>query len=191
MAQRSTVGSRLNAWSFFMRLLPLQIGVCNQRARFAQPEPPLPEQTLTLAHPQLDLEALLDPGTQGLSVPQRAGQAQVARGLAQGSVHLPQLRLAQPPGTPRALPLGQTGQTLVLKTPHPVLHGAWGVAEQAADLGTGYSLGHQQHPMEPVIIARFFRTANLVLQSQNHCFGISNLQWSHAYMKPQTFRMRN
>src|SRR5579872_5837874 len=102
MAQRSTVGSRLNAWSFFMRLLPLPIGVGNQRARFAQPEAPLPEQTLTLVHPQMDLEALLDPGTQRLSIPQRAGQAPVARRLTQGLVHLPQLRLAQPPRTPRA-----------------------------------------------------------------------------------------
>jgi hypothetical protein len=42
-----------------------------------------------------------------------------------------------------------------------------------------------------VIVPRFFRTANLVLQSQNHGRGISDLQWSHAYMKPQTFRMRN
>jgi hypothetical protein len=39
--------------------------------------------------------------------------------------------------------------------------------------------------MKPVIIARFFRTTNLVLQSQNHNPGISNLKWSHDYMKPQ------
>jgi hypothetical protein len=52
-------------------------------------------------------------------------------------------------------------------------------------------LGHQQHPMQPVIIARFFRAANLVLQSQNHRFGISNLEWSHASMKPQILRIRN
>jgi hypothetical protein len=174
-----------------MRLLPLQIGVGNQGARFAQSEPPLPEQTLALAYPQMDLEALLDPGAQRFSIPQRAGQTPIARRLPQGSVHLPQLRLAQTPGTPRAMPLRQPGQSSVLKAPHPVLHRAWSIPEQPTDLWTGRSLGHQQHPMEPVIIARFFRTANLVLQSQNYCFGISNLQWSHAYMKPQTFNMRN
>jgi hypothetical protein len=31
-----------------------------------------------------------------------------------------------------------------------------------------------------VIMARFFRTANLVLQPQNDCLGISNAQSSHA-----------
>jgi hypothetical protein len=52
-------------------------------------------------------------------------------------------------------------------------------------------LCHQQDSMEPVIVARFFRTANLVLQSPNHSLGISNSQWSHVYMKPQVSRIRN
>ena len=34
--------------------------------------------------------------------------------------------------------------------------------------------------MEPVIIAGFFRTANLVLQPQNDCLGISNTFWVYA-----------
>jgi len=88
-----------------MRLLPFQIRMGNQRAGLTQPKAPLPEQTLALTHPQVDLKMLLDPGAQCLPVPQRAGQAQVARSLAQDSVHLPQLCLAQTSGTPRALPL--------------------------------------------------------------------------------------
>ena len=174
-----------------MRLLPFQIRMGNQRAGLTQPKAPLPEQALALTHPQVDLEALFDPGAQRFPIPQRAGQAQVARSLAQDSAHLPQLCLAQAPGTPRALPLGQPGQTLGLKAPDPVLHRARGVPQQAADFWTGPSLGHQQHPMEPVIIPRFLRTANLVLQSQNHRPSIGDLKWSHASMKSQTFRMRN
>src|SRR5713101_2200431 len=64
-----------------MRLLPFRIGMGHQGARFAQPKAPLPEQALTLAHPQADLEASLDPGTQRLPIPQRAGQAEVTRGV--------------------------------------------------------------------------------------------------------------
>jgi hypothetical protein len=45
--------------------------------------------------------------------------------------------------------------------------------------------------MEAVIIARFFRPPNLVLQAEDHSSGISNLQWFHAYMKPQIFIMRD
>ncbi len=174
-----------------MRLLPFQIGMGNQGAGFSQTKAPLPEQALTLAHRQMDLEALRNPGAQCFPIPQRAGQAQVARGLAQRPVHFLELHIAQTSRAPRALPLGQPRQTFCLKASHPVLHGARSVSEQAADLWTGRSLCHQQYPMEPVIIARFFRTANLVLQPQNHSPGISNLQRSHPYMKPQVFRMRN
>ncbi len=174
-----------------MRLLPFRVGVGNQGARFAQPKAPLPEQALTLAHPQVDLEALLNPGTQRFPIPQRARQAQVARGLAQCLVQFLQLGLAQPSGTPGALSFAQPRQTSFLKTSDPIFHRAGGITQQPADLWTRDPLGHQQHPMQAVIIARCFRTANLVLQSQNHRFRISNLEWSHASMKSQIFRMRN
>lgn len=169
-----------------MRLLPFQVGMGNQRAGLTQPKAPLPEQALALAHLQANLELLLDPGAQRFPVPQRAGQAQVARSLAQSSVHLPQLRLAQTPGTPRAWPLGQPGQTLGLKAPNPVFHRARSIPKPATDFWTGRALCHQQHPMEPVIVPRFFRTTNLVLQPQYHSPGISDLDWSRENMKPQT-----
>jgi len=63
-----------------MRLLPLRIGVGNQRAGFAQSKAPLPEQALALPDPQMDLETLLDSGAQGFSIPQRAPKPQ-SRGV--------------------------------------------------------------------------------------------------------------
>jgi hypothetical protein len=62
-----------------MRLRPFQIRAANQRAGLAQPEAPMPEQALALAHLQANLEPLLDPCAQRFPIPQRAGQAQVAR----------------------------------------------------------------------------------------------------------------
>jgi hypothetical protein len=32
---------------------------------------------------------------------------------------------------------------------------------------TGHTLGYQKHSMETVIVARFFRAADLILQSEN------------------------
>lgn len=174
-----------------MRLLPLRIGVGNQGAGFAQPKAPLPEQPLTLPHPQMDLEALLDPGTQGFPIPQRTAQPQIARGLAQGPVDLPELRFAQSSWASRTMAFGQTPEALGFKTPYPILNGARSVAQQAPDFWACRSLGHQKYPMQTVIVARLFRTANLVLQSQNHRSGIIDLQWSHADMKPQILMMRN
>jgi hypothetical protein len=103
MAQKSTLGSALSAW-FFLRPVSFRIGTGNHGARLAQPKAPLPEQALTLAHRQVDFEALLDPSIQRFSIPQRARQAQVARDLAQHPFHFLQLRLTQTPGTPGALP---------------------------------------------------------------------------------------
>ena len=157
-----------------MRLLPFRIGVGNLGAGFAQSKTPLPEQALTLTHCQTNLEVLLDPDTQRFPIPQRSPQTQVTRGLTQCPVHFLQLRLAQTSGTPSSLPFAEPGQSLGFKASHPVFHRAGSVSQQPTDLRTGHALRHQQHPMQAVIIARFFRTANLILQSQNDCLGISN-----------------
>jgi len=174
-----------------MRLLPLRIGVGNQRTGLAQSKAPLPEQALALADPQMHLEPLLDPGAQGLAVPQRTAQSEVPGGLAQGSVDLSEMGFAQAPWAARTRAFGQPCETLGFKTSHPVLDGAWGVTQQTPHFWTGRPLGHQKYTMETMIIARLFRTANLVLQPEDHRFRIINSQWSHADMKPQFSCTRN
>jgi hypothetical protein len=170
-----------------MRPLPLRIGVGNQRAGFAQSKTSLPEQALALA----DLEALIEPSAQGFPILQRAGQTEVARGLVQDPVDLPELRFAQTPRASPTLARGQPRETLGFKTPHPILDAARSVTQPAPHFRTSRSLGHQEDTMETVIIARFFRTANLVLQSQNSCSGVIDLQWPHVHMTPQILAMRN
>jgi len=174
-----------------MRLLSFRVGMGNLGSRFAQPKAALPEQALTLTHRQADLEVLGDPGAQRFPIPQGSRQTDVARCPAQNLVHFLQLCFAQTSRTSGALPFAQPGQPLSLEASNPVFHRARGISQQLADAGTGHPLGYQQHSMEAVIVTRFFRTANLVLQSQNHCLGISNLQWSHVSMKPQIPAMRN
>jgi hypothetical protein len=174
-----------------MRPLPFRVGMGNLGTGLAQPKAPPSEQALALAHRQVNVEVLLDPATQCLPIPQRARQAQVTRCTAQRLIDLLQLRLAQTSRTPRTLSFAQPRQPLGLEAPNPVFYRTWSVSQQSADFRTGHALRYQQHPMEAVIIARFFRTSNLVLKSHNHCFGISNLQWSHASMKPQVVVMRN
>ena len=174
-----------------MRLLPFRISVGDQGARFAQPEAPLPKQALALTHAQAHLEVALDPGTQSFPVPQRAPQADLARGAAEHLIHLLQLRVIQPPGTPGAFPFEQSGQTSFFKASNPILYRSGRVSQQSAGLRTGHALSDQQNSMEPVIIAGFLGTTNLVLKPKNDSGCISNLEWSHAFMKPQFFVMRN
>jgi len=174
-----------------MRFLPFGIGVGNPGARLAQPETLLPKQALALPHSQANPEVALDPGTQGFSVPQRTRQADIARRATQHRIHLPQLRPAQTPGTSGAFPLHQSGEPSGLKASNPILYRSWGIPQNPTDLGTGHPLGDQQHPMQPVIIARLFRTANLILQSQNDTCSISDFQWFHVPMKPHLAAIRN
>jgi len=174
-----------------MRLLPFGIGVGKQGARLAQPETPLPKQALALTHSQANPAAPLDPGTQSFSIPQRTGQADLAWRATQHRIDLPQLRLAQTPGSSGAFPLHQSGEPSGLKASNPILYRSWSIPQNPTDLRTGHPLGDQQHPMQPVIIPRFFRTANLILQSQNDACSISNLQWFHVSMKPHLVVIRN
>ena len=131
-----------------MRPLPFRVGMGNLGTGFAQPKPPLSEQALTLAHRQVNVEVLLDPATQRLPIPQRAGQAQVTRCTAQRLIDLLQLRLRQTSGTPRALPFAQPRQPLGLEASNPVFHRTGSVSQQSADLRTGHALRDQQHPMK-------------------------------------------
>ena len=174
-----------------MRLLPFGIGVGNQRARLTQPETPLPKQALALAHSQIHLEAPLNPGAQSFSVPQRPRQSHVARRATQDCIDVLQLRRAQTLGASGSFAFDQSGQPFGLKAPNPVFYRTRSVSQKSADRGTVHPLGDQQHSVKPVIVARFFRAANLILQAQNDAFSISNLQWSHVSRKPQSAIMRN
>ena len=174
-----------------MRLRPFRIGVGDQRARLAQPEASLPKQPLALTHAPAHLKAPLDPGTQSFPIPQRAAQADVARGAALHLLHRLPSRVIQPAGAPGTFAFHPSGQASFFKAPNPILHRSGRVPQPSARLRAGHALGDQRHPVEPMLIAGFFRTTNLVRKSQNDSCGLGNSEWSHALMKPQFFEMRN
>jgi hypothetical protein len=74
---------------------------------------------------------------------------------------------------------------------HPVFDGPWGITQQSTNFWAGHPLGDQQHTVKAVIVPRFLRPANLILQPQNHRIGIGNVKWFHASMKPHFLIMRN
>jgi len=65
------------------------------------------------------------------------------------------------------------------------------MTHQSTDLWAAHPLGDQQHPAKAVIVPRFLRPANLVLQSQNHRIGIGIARWFHASVRPHFLIMRN
>jgi hypothetical protein len=62
----------------------------------------------------------------------------------------------------------------LLKTVHPVFHAARAIAQKAGHFGTTQTLGDQQNAVQAMVLARLIGTANLVLEGQNHFFGIGD-----------------
>ena len=174
-----------------MRLLPCWIRLGNPGTRLAQPKAQLPEQALTLPHSQVNLVSLRNPSRQSLAVPQISAQSQIAGHTAKGAIDLSELLLVQAPGPARSLPLLQSGQALGLKTPDPILDRSWSIPQQPRHFRTSHALGHQKHSMKPMVISRFFRATNLILQSENHRRRVSNGERTHASMRTRLAIMRN
>ena len=151
-----------------MRLLPFRIGLGNLGARLAQPKAQLPEQALALPHPQVNLIPLGNPGRQGLAVPQSSAQPHIARHTAKGAIDLPELLLIQASGPAGSFPFLQSCQALGLKTPYPILHRPRSIPQQPRHFRTCHTLGHQKHSVKPMVISRFFRATDFILQPENH-----------------------
>ena len=174
-----------------MLLLLLWVRVRQGRAWLAQPIAQLPKDPLALPHTEFDFILLLDPGGQRLAVPETSSQAYLARHAVQDSVNLLQLLLAQSPWPARPFSFAQSRQPLFLESSHPILYRARGITEQFRYLRAGYSVGYQKYSMEPVIVAGFVGSSDLILQSENHGGRIFNREWLHIPMKPQVTSIRN
>src|SRR6266436_1152011 len=171
-----------------MRFLKLGIGLSQRGSWFAQAEAELTEHTLALTYPDGDAVFLLNPSAEGLSIPEVSAQASLPRRVAQNSIHRFHLFFRQAAGPPRSLPLQQSRQTVSFKATHPILHPPWRLPEQARHLRAGHALRDQKQPMKTMIVSRFFRTANLILQSENDRGRVRNGKWFHSSMKPQSQR---
>jgi hypothetical protein len=167
------------------------IGMGQRGAWFAQPEAELTEHALALANPDGDAVPLLNPGTECFSIPEVPTQTNLPRRVAQNLIHRLPLFFRQASGPSRSFPLQQSRQTISFKTTDPILHRSWCIAQKMCHLRAGHALGYQQHSMETVIVARFFRAANLILQSENDRGRVCNGKWFHSSMKPQPLAMRN
>jgi hypothetical protein len=85
----------------------------------------------------------------------------------------------------------KAGQAVLFKPMHPVLHRAGRIAEHAGRFAATNAMGYQQHAMEAVVVSRLIRSADFVLQGQDHGVGITNLQGLHGHIEAQPADMRN
>ncbi|HEV2454981.1 MAG TPA: hypothetical protein VGY98_12005 [Verrucomicrobiae bacterium] len=87
----------------------------------------------------------------------------------------------QPAGPPRTLTVGQAAEAASLESVHPVFHRAGSITQKAGCLGATHALGDQQNAVQPMVVARLIGAAYLVLQCQNHFFGIRDGECLHTH----------
>lgn len=163
-----------------MRLLALGIGLGHRRGRFAQSELQPPEQSLTLSHPEIGPENLVEPGRERLAVPHVAPKAGLPRGVPQHSLDPSQVLPGQPPRAPRTRPFGQAGQAARFKSVDPVLDGARRVTQQSRNVGTAHTVSDQEHAVQPMIVPRLLGATDLILETENDRRGVGNREGFHS-----------
>ena len=156
----------------------------NQGSRLAEAKVELTEQTLALTHPEWDAVLSFDQRRQGLAVPEIDIHARVGWLLSQNALHFLNLLFRQARRATGALSFVQARQSPLLKAMNPIFDGPRRVTKEATNLWTGHSLRDQQDAMQPMVITRFFRSLNLLLQSSDHRGSLGYGQWSHDSSKP-------
>ena len=157
-----------------MRSLQCGIGLSDLGPWLAQPEAELTEQALTLAHLELHATFVPEKFGQRRPVPHLRWKAELAGVGPQRYFHLCQLLFIQAAGPARSFALRQSGQPVRFEVLHPVHHGARRVAQKSGDLRTAQPLGHQQNPVQAMIVARGIVAANFILKCHNHVFLVGN-----------------
>jgi hypothetical protein len=149
-------------------------------AGLAPPEAQLTKQALALTDAEVDGVSALEEGGEGLAIPEIPREPYLLGPLTERRLDGLQLALREPTGTARVNPFRETGQPFLIKAVNPVLNAPCRIPEETAHFGSGHSLGDEQQSVEPMIIARFIGTADLILQSEDHVLGVRYGQRSHG-----------
>ncbi len=175
----STSSRFANRRSFFKRLNLLSIRLCHLGARLAKPESHLFKQSLALTNTELHVIAPVHMFRKELAVPQVADKTEFVRTFSQILLQRRPLPGCQRPWAAQSFTLAQPIKTMMFKGLDPALHCAAVLAEQLCDLLTIVTRSYQQQTVEPVVVPRFLRPLNFLLNGNTHHIGISNLQFSH------------
>ena len=176
---KSTPGSRTSRRSFFISLLGRRIRLGNNRSGFAEAEVQVMKNPLALSSAQANAVGPMQMMSEQFSIPEVLGIAELAGGPPQVTVSLRQLRLRQSRRTPRPVSLFQSCKTAPLKSVHPTLHRRGILPQPLCRLVTIHALADEQQPVQAMLVARFLRAQNLLLQCHTHDVDIGNLQLSH------------
>jgi hypothetical protein len=173
-----------NFGSFFIFRLLGGISVRNFWPRFAESKAELSEKALTLSNSKGDAPLILNETRKGFSIP-KALQSEFGRIFSHGRFNRGELLFGKSAGTPGPLSIDQACNTLVFKPVDPVRNRPGCIAQDLSNLPATLSLGDEKHGVEAMIVAGFLGTANFVLDSHNHVFGIGDCECFHESTTPR------
>lgn len=182
MAHRSTSPEQAPSLSFF--IFPLLLGVCvgNHGSWLSHAKAKLSEKPLALPHPQSDSPPYGDKRRKSLSIPQVGGKSILHRAFSQSLRDFLQLFTTKPAWAARPLDFCKPGKPLIFKPLHPVGNCSGSISKESGNLSAAQALSHKKNSVQPVIVARLIRSADFILESEHHFFGISDFGFSHSGM---------
>jgi hypothetical protein len=156
--------------------------VYSKRARFSQTKFRLAENSLTLAHSQINAVQFSQMPGKPFAFPEILGGRKVSRtplqiaidGLTQGFTEpsLPSLPLAV------MRPL----EAAFFKTMHPTFAGARVLPEDVSNIAAVKALRDQKNSMQPMVIAGFLGPQNLLLYCNSHNLWIKDFEFAHVHV---------
>jgi len=174
-----------------MTLLLLSIAVRKHRPWFPEPEAECPEQPLALSHTQLDTPLIRNPVGESFPVPYVGVDSVLARRVPQNLRCNVELLRGQPGRS--ALPgrLSQASQPFCVEAVDPVLDRSRGISQKRCRFPGTQPLRNHQDCVKSMVIPGMLRSADLVLESQDHHISIFHFECSHVNTVSQHSPMRN
>jgi hypothetical protein len=133
---------------------------------------------LTLAY--LYTVALVQMMTEKLAIPKVLRIAKIKRRLAKINANCFTHTLIYNCRTAGPRCILKPSKTALLKTSNPILDAATALTEKFRDCRAAQSTADQKNPVQAMIVARFLRSLNFVLDRKPNYVSISNLQLAHG-----------
>lgn len=179
VAQRSTSPAQAISRSFYIFPLFIGIGTGDFGPRLSETKPKLPEHTLALKHPQCDAPLAGNKLGERLSVPKIGKKPAICWTLSESKAKFLQLLFAEPSRSPGSFSFTKAGKAFFFELTHPIGNCSRGVSKEFHNVLAVQALSYKEDSVQAVIVARFTRALDFVLQGDLHIFTISKFGSLH------------
>jgi hypothetical protein len=152
----------------------------NDRPGFAESEVQTVKHPLALSSAQVNPAGPIQMMSEQLAIPEVLRVAELAGRLPKVAVRPRQLHRRESRRATQPFAFLQPGETVLLKSAHPTLHRGGILPQPIGRLVTVEALADEQQAVQAMVVARFRRAENLLLQRHPHDLNIGNLQLSHG-----------